>query len=691
MNVRKREQPLKRMAWLEALFNGLPDAILVIDRDGRLVYCNQAAINLLGQPPDSIAPEAWAETYGFFRADGHTLYSADALPVVRALNGESVEDEELLLRPANGTASVWVHMTAKSLSETDEGIEGVMVMLRDISKRKEMEAFRETAARQAESLHLFSRELAEIGPYLSSIVKTLAEYCSRNIGDACIITISQNGRLQNLAADHPQPEPRALLRQVALQREPVESDFIRRVMEAGQPVVFASLSSSAKKQLVPASYQPFIEAVGVQSFMLVPLKGREGVVGVISLSRDEGQSPYTSLDEAYAVDIAYRASLAIENSSLYESLRTEKEERISAKKAQKESEERLRAIFESTALGIKVLSLEGKIIQINPALQNMLGYSSTELFGRHFTELIHPADVGRGHITFDAIQHGLRDLRFEHRLIHKNKSIVWVNTTLTGIKASPDDVSPTFAVGMVDNITERKKIEFELMEVRGRFLQGIEKERLRLAQDLHDGPMQDLHSATYLLASLPPLDALAHERLESVNEVIQEVISDLRAMAQELRPPAIIDFGLEKAIHSHIEDLRDKYPEMKFQISLDEEDLTEEIRLAFFRIYQTSVANVIRHAAATEVSVRLAVDAEEVSLEIIDNGKGFQVPPRWIMLMRKGHFGLAGAAERVEALGGSFEVISAPGQGTRILVRLALPTERTDEIINGNSEVSRGH
>ncbi len=676
VKFKKRDKPLKRMAWLEALFDGLPEAIVLIDRAGRLVYCNPAATYILGQELEAVEPEAWAQQYGFYLEDGKTFYPGQDLPLVRALKGENVEYEEMILRPSNEEPSRWVNMAAKPLSQTVEGIEGVMVMMRDISVRKQMERSRENYNRQVEALYAFSHELAEIGLDLNLILTTMAAHVARGIGDACVITLWKDGKLKNVAADHPNPEAGQLLREIAF-REEIEETFVREVMDSGAPVFIPTLPSEAIDMLNTSAYAEFIQKHGIQSIMIVPLKGRHGVAGTVSLSRDAGRPAYTPEDQSFGVDIAYRASLAIENSRLFESLLEEMEERVSAKKAQEESEERLRSIFESTALGIKVLNLDGKIVQINPALQQMLGYSASEVLGRHFTELLHPRDIGRGNINFEAIRHGLRDLRFEHRLYDKDGRIVWVNTTLTGVRANPGDEHLAFVVGMVENITDRKKIQFELREMKVRLLQGIEKERLRLAQDLHDGPMQDLHSATYLLASMdvaPPFQ----EKIESVSQIIQEVIYDLRAVAQELRPPAITDFGLEKAIRSHVEDLSVRYPAIKFQSHLDQEELTEEIRLAFFRVYQTLVANVIRHAAASEVSVRLSLDAEEVRLEIADNGKGFIVPPRWIMLIRKGHLGLAGAAERIEALGGTFEVESLLEKGTRVLVRLPSPAAQTE-------------
>ena len=102
----------------------------------------------------------------------------------------------------------------------------------------------------------------------------------------------------------------------------------------------------------------------------------------------------------------------------------------------------------------------------------------------------------------------------------------------------------------------------------------------------------------------------------------------------------------------------------------DRQILPEKVRLALFRIFQQSLANVIRHSKATEVHVRFSFDAEEAHLEIKDNGKGFEVPQNWIDFVRQGHYGLAGAAERANTLGGVFKVQSKPGNSTTIQVTI---------------------
>jgi signal transduction histidine kinase len=102
----------------------------------------------------------------------------------------------------------------------------------------------------------------------------------------------------------------------------------------------------------------------------------------------------------------------------------------------------------------------------------------------------------------------------------------------------------------------------------------------------------------------------------------------------------------------------------------DGNELPEQMRVNLFRIYQQAMTNVVRHAEATQVVVTFTWDENQVSLRIQDNGRGFEVPPRWVRMVRKGHLGLVGAAERAELIGGRFQVISKSGEGTLIDVTI---------------------
>jgi PAS domain S-box-containing protein len=395
-------------------------------------------------------------------------------------------------------------------------------------------------------------------------------------------------------------------------------------------------------------------------------------VGTINVLRHRDSKSLNVEDQSFLTDIAYRTALAIENCRLFESLHSEITERLSAKQALDMSEARFRSIFEYVTVGIKVLDLDGKILQTNYAFQSMIGYSEEELVGNPFYQFLHAEDVGRASKLFqDAKINGTSFFRFEHRAIHRDKSIVWVKTIFTVIQNSKDDHRPAFIVGILENITDQKRMELEMSELNSRLQNSMELERLRLAQELHDNPMQSLYSAIYRIEELrgtasPELK----EGLGDVKEHIQNVLQDLRATAKELRPPTIFNFGLENAIRSHANDVLEKHPDLSIYLSLahDRQILPEKVRLALFRIFQQSLANVLRHAKATEVHVRFSFDAEEAHLEIVDNGRGFGVPPNWIDFVRQGHYGLAGAAERANALGGVLKVKSTPGSSTTIQV-----------------------
>lgn len=360
---------------------------------------------------------------------------------------------------------------------------------------------------------------------------------------------------------------------------------------------------------------------------------------------------------------------------LFDSLQAEISARLTAAQALDLSEERFQSIFDSTSLGIKVLDLSGNILRTNAAFQHIIGYSEPEILGRRFYDFLHPADMVRAVSVFQRLKKdGASSVRFQHRAIHKNGATVWVDAMFSAVRNGGGDQTLAFIVSILEDVTEQKNSESEMAELKNRLQSTVELERLRLAHELHDGPMQDLYSVVYELEELRgKSDAQFSESLGHVTESLHAVLKELRETATELRPPTISQFGLEKTIRSYVADLQDKHPELATHLSLarDHQLLPEEVRLALFRVLQQSLTNTVRHADATEIRIRFSFDAEEARLEVSDNGKGFEVPSNWIEFVREGHYGLAGAAERVNALGGMFVVESRPSFSTT--VRAAVP------------------
>lgn len=351
---------------------------------------------------------------------------------------------------------------------------------------------------------------------------------------------------------------------------------------------------------------------------------------------------------------------------------------------------RLDTIIANTPVAIVVTDEAGGIVLINPVAQKLFGSSAS--VGKHLesnSKFSFCNSEGESYEAQDlpltrSARYGETHINFELSLVTPkgNKRYLLVNSApiLYG-KGSING-----AVAIFQDITTRKEAEEETLrhstriEVQQHLIQYRERERLLIAQDLHDGPLQELIGVEYSLEEAKGMarGGPVEETIGAVCTTLRRIISEIRTFSSDLRPPTLIPFGLEKAIRSHAESFQEKHHGLRIQLELaqDKQVLPEKVRLALFRIYQELLNNVVRHAEASLVSVRFNLDAEKVELVVQDNGCGFEVPRRWIELARAGHLGLVGAQERAEAVGGAVRITSSPGEGTTVQIVVPRHTEQ---------------
>jgi len=301
-----------------------------------------------------------------------------------------------------------------------------------------------------------------------------------------------------------------------------------------------------------------------------------------------------------------------------------------------------------------------------------------------FLQAVHPEDRQGVDEATQAALAAHTILRAEYRIVWSDGSLHWIYTR--GQAVYDEAGNPTQMFGVLMDISDRKAIEAEIqsnqarLEVQRRLIEQRELERQQIARDLHDGPVQALLAMTFALNGLRKGSCTAEvsQALEQIEGSLQEQVNELRAYAGELRPPILSKFGLAKAIRSHLESFQAKHPGMQFHFEEASAGplLSEPMRVTLYRIYQESLANIVRHAQASDVTIRLAKMEQQASLDIQDNGVGFAVPSDWLDLARHGHLGLVGMRERAEAVGGSLAVDSQPGQGTRIQVVVPIQMQR---------------
>ncbi len=333
------------------------------------------------------------------------------------------------------------------------------------------------------------------------------------------------------------------------------------------------------------------------------------------------------------------------------------------------SEAQLSHVFENSPLGKLLHSTSGEV-RVNKVFCNILGYTEEELRDKSWQDLTHPDDVQATQVAMEALLSGRTEsAHFEKRYIHKNGTPVWTDVTI-GMGKDPSG-EPLYMLTTIQDITARRETDAALLDLKQHLQRNIEMERLRLAQDLHDVPLQQLYAVIYKLEELRNRALPANVPvIEDAIFEIQTTLTTLRATASELRPPALSRFGLEKAIRSYMADFHEKYPDVHIEYALahDGQSLPEAVRLVLFRVLQEAIANIARHAHATGIDIRFSFDAEEARLEVRDNGQGFSVPGSWLRMVHAGHYGLAGMAERVSAAGGALDIESAPGSSTTIRV-----------------------
>jgi signal transduction histidine kinase len=262
-----------------------------------------------------------------------------------------------------------------------------------------------------------------------------------------------------------------------------------------------------------------------------------------------------------------------------------------------------------------------------------------------------------------------------------------VNSIKWGTETPNLDGRGIFGKMHVEEISSLKKaimdlahrmIDKEALEKRyvGDIIRAQEDERGRIAQDIHDGPIQVVSALIQRIqminTSQKELPGDTASQLMTAEDVAQDLVEDLRDICDSLVPPWV-----SLGIASCIEEASSRFERqhsIKVYANVDPElNVSQEITLALFRIFQEAVSNAVRHGMADVVNVE-AVKCENegtVEFKISDNGTGFKPETEnATVLMQEGRRGLTGMRRRVELLEGRFDLWSEPGHGTIITVRI---------------------
>ncbi|MEJ7815516.1 MAG: PAS domain S-box protein [Rubrobacter sp.] len=334
-----------------------------------------------------------------------------------------------------------------------------------------------------------------------------------------------------------------------------------------------------------------------------------------------------------------------------------------AEEERKRAEEKYRSIFENAVEGIFQTTVDGRFLTANPAMARIFGYGSPEELLGAISNIRDQLYVEPGRRE-EFYQLALRDgfvSGFEVQMHRKDGTLVWISANARAVY--DDDGGISVYEGTVEDITERKRAEEALREIR-------EAERRRIARELHDVVLQDL---TYALQSMHVLQRMP-EGLDRGQETGRQVdalkraVEGLRDAIYDLRLESVRERPLVRAVESIVELNRQIGEGCQFELVVDEgfpAAISGPAGVEVVRVVQEALANVRRHSGARHAVVTLSMVNGEVLVEIEDDGRGFGPETSYGM-------GLTGMRERVLMLGGDLEVDGREGAGTRVFLRVGL-------------------
>jgi len=340
--------------------------------------------------------------------------------------------------------------------------------------------------------------------------------------------------------------------------------------------------------------------------------------------------------------------------------------------ALRSSQESYEDLFINASDAIWVHDLEGKIVMANKACEKLIGYPSSELIGKDVSQFLPPAALLLAREVKAEVMKGKAiGQPYETRIVRKDKIETTVELAARLIKV---DNKPSAFQYIARDVTDERRLRDNLRVQIHKNLTAQEEERKRIARVLHD----DISQSILLLARRLDILMSAPDRklpkailgeLEHLCSIADEVYKNLQRYARDLRPTILDQMGLLAALNWLLEELS-KELGIKAEVRASTlPSLPSEMELVMFRIAQEALNNVRMHAEASEVSITIESDANNIRMTITDNGKGFPVPKLTGDLVREGKLGVLGMEERARLVGGNLEMKSEVGKGTTVMVK----------------------
>ncbi len=314
-------------------------------------------------------------------------------------------------------------------------------------------------------------------------------------------------------------------------------------------------------------------------------------------------------------------------------------------------------------------------IFVNRRWLDFTGRPAESEAGNGWINGIHPDDMKRCLKAYSESFDHRQEFKVEYRLRRHDGEFRWIRDT-----AVPFEANGAFAgyIGSCFDITEAKLAAEALALSNARLIEGQEQERTRIARELHDAIGSSLAIlGIEMLRAGQPVSGNPGQKHPGVSELydkMQQIAKQVSHISHQLHPPMLECMGLAKAIEMECRQVSDKF-RLPVVCSCNNipARLDPMVALSFLRVVQEALHNASKHSRATGVTVELATTSTAITVQISDDGVGFDVEQSRLAP----GLGLISMRERLRMIGGFFEISSKPGKGTSITCRAPLATCET--------------
>ena len=635
-NGRSLEVRPDRRPRYRAMGEGDPLLVRIMDAEDRCRWTNRGWLRFTGRSPEEMRGSRWLE---HVHPEDRDRCTATWREVCGARRPGRVEYRFLR---KGGTYGWLLELVAPRLTSRGS-VNGYLGTATEITESKQAETHLALQYASARSMSV-AETLEEAAV---PILRVLCESLGWDVGDLWLVGSRESA--PRLAGSWAAPSIHASLVQSLSAAMPIPAT-LGPPWQSGDPLWIADITTAPA-----ASGGPDRHEHGLHGMLLLPVSVRGEVRAILRFFSREVRKQSDSVMELLS-SIGMQIGQFLDRQLAEEKLR--------------QSEARRIAILDAAIDGVITIDGQGRVMDYNSAAASIFGYRSERVVGSVLLDLVVPPRMRKLALACLARyrtsgEGALLERRLTAFMMKSDGSRFPAEIAIAPMGGCD---RPLFTIYVCD-ATARKRAEREVRRYQERvrtlmadMLVIEERERRKLAIDLHDGLSQTIALIRLKLSELRPLVKGAKARLREIDELIEQANHATRSVSFELSPPVLHDLGLEPALHWLVENIQSRYGiEIVLKSDGRDKPADEKTRVILFRSIRELLINAAKHARARRVQVRLKRERDHINASIEDDGVGMEPD-----LAGSEGSGLLSIHERLSHVGGSMRIESAPGGGTSI-------------------------